>query len=198
MDINILLFDGFETLDVFGPVEIFGKVEEFRLHYFSQHGGTAESVQGVRILTEPIDTATKEGVLVVPGGNGTRTLVQDGSFLKMLRDIAEKAQFCLSVCTGSALLAKAGLLTKRYATSNKRAFSWVITQGDDVHWVEIARWVTDGKFYTSSGVSAGMDMALGFVKDCLGEEKAEDVAYRIEYLWNKDPHIDPFAVSGLK
>jgi len=195
MDINILLFDEFETLDIFGPVEIFGNVEEFKLRYFSRHGGVVKSVHGVPVLTEPISSAIQEGILVVPGGIGTRSLVDDEAFIDMLRGMAESAHFCLSICTGSALYAKAGLLHGKRATSNKQAFGWVKTQGEDVRWVDKARFVVDGKFYTSSGVSAGMDMALGFVRDCFGEDKAKNVATHIEYNWNSDPDMDPFAIS---
>ena len=80
------------------------------------------------------------------------------------------------------------------ATSNKKAFEWAKSNSNQVTWVYHARWVNDGKFYTSSGVSAGMDMALGFVRDLYGMEKAEKIAQDIEYVWNKDSEADPFAV----
>lgn len=81
----------------------------------------------------------------------------------MLKHLAEESHFCLSICTGSALLAKCGVLNNIKATSNKKALEWVKQTNENVIWIDKARWVVDGKFYTSSGVSAGMDMALGFV-----------------------------------
>ena len=87
---------------------------------------------------------------------------------------------------------KTGLLDERRATSNKRAFEWVQSVNTNVEWIQTARWVVDGKFYTSSGVSAGMDMALGFVADIVDTETAEEIAYAIEYVWNSDKDNDRF------
>lgn len=195
MDINIVLFNDFETLDVFGPVEILGKVPEYNLHYYSPNGGLVTSAQGTKIITENIYSANEAGVLVIPGGRGTRELVNDQSFIDMLKEVAEESCFTLSICTGSALLAKTGLLDGKKATSNKKAFQWVKSVNSSVEWIEKARWVLDGKYYTSSGVSAGMDMALGFVKDRFGEEAAVEIAKDIEYVWNCDSDMDLF-VNG--
>ncbi len=150
MDINFLLFEQFETLDLFGPVEICGRHPDFQLHYISQNGGLVTSAQGVRIDTKSQQDMNVSGVLVIPGGAGTRTLIKDTPFLKNLRRLSEEAAFVLSVCTGSALLARCGALEEKRATSNKRAFDWVVSTSDKVHWIRKARWVHDGKFYTSS------------------------------------------------
>jgi transcriptional regulator GlxA family with amidase domain len=99
----------------------------------------------------------------------------------------------MSVCTGSALLARAGLLDGIRATSNKRAFDWVVSQGPAVKWIGQARWVEDGKFATSSGVSAGIDMALAIIARVLGTETAEKDAIGMEYEWHRDAAWDPFA-----
>ena len=192
MRVNVLLFDDFETLDVFGPVEILGKVEEYELHYGSLYGGEIISAQDTRIMTERIDLVNTDGILVVPGGKGTRTYVDNEAFLASLQMAVEKAAYCLSICTGSALLAKTGLLDGKVATSNKKAFDWVRSTGENVQWKEKARWAVDGKYYTSSGVSAGIDMTLGFVRDQLGMEKAVEIANQIEYIWNYDCDNDLF------
>ena len=120
--------------------------------------------------------------MLLPGGRGTRALVNDDDFLRSLRNLAENTQYCLSVCTGSALLAKAGLLDGKKATSNKKVFDWVASNSDKVFWQRKARWVTDGKFYTASGVSAGIDMALSFLADVYGKDIAKTVAKDIEYI----------------
>ncbi len=193
MNVNILLFNGFETLDIFGPVEILSRINEYKLRYFSQFGGVITNAQGVKIITEDIDKADKSGILVIPGGMATRTLVNDEKFLSLLKEMALQAKFCLSICTGSALLAKAGVLNKKKATSNKFALKWVKSVNTEVFWQDNARWVVDGKYYTSSGVSAGMDMALGFVNDMFGRDKAVEIANRIEYIWNDDCNKDNFA-----
>lgn len=191
-----LVFQDFETLDLFGVVEMFGRLGEvYQMHFVFMDGGLVSNGHGVVLQTKSIaEMSVGDGndVLLVVGGMGTRALVHDGQFLDMLRRLSESAQWVLSVCTGSALLAKAGILDARQATSNKRAWQWVVAQSDNVTWVQQARWVVDGKFYTSSGVSAGMDMALGFIADRHGIETARQAAKEVEYVWQEDDTTDDF------
>ncbi len=197
-DFNIILFDNFETLDAFGPAEIIGKMPgTYNLDYYSLHGKTVTSSHQVRVNTKPFADMNKEGILLIPGGMGTRTLVDKTGFIEELSAIACKAVFVLTVCTGSALLAKTGLLNGRSATSNKRAFDWVQSVNTEVNWIKSARWVVDGNCYTSSGVSAGMDMTLGFISDLHGQNTAKNIADAIEYFWNSDKSFDPFTSSLL-
>ena len=193
LKIRILLFDDFETLDIFGPVEILARVEENELVYESLSGGIVRSAQGTQIVTDRLGKADSDSVLVIPGGRGTRTLVKDNTFLNCISEFVQNAGYVLSICTGSALLAKAGALDGFKATSNKKALEWVMSLSNQVDWIRHARWVRNGKVYTSSGVSAGMDMALGFVSDLYGIQKAEQIADDIEYVWNRDQNMDPFA-----
>ena len=97
-----------------------------------------------------------------------------------------------SVCTGSALLARAGLLDGLKATTNKQFFALARMQSEAVDWVEAARWVDSGKYVTSSGVSAGMDMTLAVIARTWGEDAAENAARFAEYTWQRDPADDPF------
>lgn len=194
MDINVLLFDDFETLDAFGPVEVFGAIKEYNLRYLSPEGGMVSSVHGVPVLTEKLDSSQCAGTMLIPGGFGVRALMKDEIFVEKLRSAATNSSYCLTVCTGSALLAKTGLLKNRQATSNKQVFDWVKSTAEDVIWKPKARWVSDGKFYTASGVSAGIDMALGFVCEQSGLDRAVYAANYIEYIWNRDKDEDPFSV----
>jgi putative intracellular protease/amidase len=193
--INILLFEQFELLDAFGPAEIFGKDGDlFEVNYYSQKGGVVVSAQGTRIMTEVYKTHHQnKNVLVIPGGAGVRRLVSDTDYIDFVAQVASKSEYVLSVCTGSALLAKTNLLNGKEATSNKRAFEWVVNQNSEVVWVKKSRWVKDGNIYTSSGISAGMDMSLGFIRDVADEDKARAISTRIEYLWNDDSQFDPFS-----
>ena len=193
MDINIFLFDQFETLDVFGPVEIFGCVPEYRLNYCSLNGDITSSRHGVRVLTTPLPQNCANSMLLIPGGRGVRTLVHDTDAIAKLKTCVESCQYCLTVCTGSALLAKTGLINQCQATSNKQAWDWVTNIEPAVNWERHARWCVDGKYYTSSGVSAGMDMALAFVAEHIGQQDAQDIATLAEYIWNQDKNNDPFA-----
>ncbi|MDR1219358.1 MAG: DJ-1/PfpI family protein [Treponema sp.] len=195
MDINCLVFNNFETLDLFGPVEVFGKIEECCIRYFSLHGGKIKNKDNVQIITEKINQIKKYDILIIPGGKGARILVNDNEFIQNLKIIAEKMLWCLTICTGSALLAKTGLLDGFEATSNKIAFEWVKTNGENVKWKYKARWVVDKKYYTSSGISAGIDMSLGFVCDHFGGEKAKEIAKRMEYKWNNNKDNDIFAME---
>ena len=194
MKCNVILFDGFETLDAMGPVEVIGNglVKMYEMGYYSENGGIVTSQQNTQVVTKPFDEVEPDGVLLIPGGMGTRGKSQDAVYIEKLKKLCVSAKYVLTVCTGSALLAKTGLLKGRRATSNKIAFSWASDQDHDVVWVRKARWVVDDKYYTASGVSAGIDMAFGFMSDIAGSETAKRVAAYIEYIWNEDSENDPF------
>lgn len=192
VNFNVILFNDFETLDAFGPVEVMGKLDKYySIEYYSQNGGIIKSSQNVRVDTLQI-TDIKDGILLIPGGIGTRSEVENAEFILKIKELAEKSQYVLTVCTGAALLAKTGLLKNLKATTNKMAFDVVAEIDREVHWIRKSRWVNDGKYYTASGVSAGMDMVLGFVSDKVGNEAAEKIAKGIEYIWNKNKDDDPF------
>ena len=193
MNIYALIFDDYETLDLMGPVEFLARVPEMKISYVSFDGGMKRSKQGFLIKTKKLSKMPKESVLLLPGGQGTRALVGDKEFISRLKECVLASKFCLSVCTGSALLAKTGLLDGLKATSSKRSLEWVKSCGKAVKWQERARWVRAGKFYTASGVAAGMDMALGFISDHFGKELAQNIANETEYNWQKSSKIDKFA-----
>jgi len=195
-----VLFEGFELLDLFGPLEMFGLLpEHFALCLAAENGGIVTSAQGPAAVADyRFDDSPQFDLLLVPGGRGTRREVDNPVLLEWLRAQAQGARYLTSVCTGSALLARAGLLDGLRATTNKAAFEWVASQGERVDWQRKARWVEDGRLFTSSGVSAGMDMSLAVIADLLGEECAQQVATWSEYDWHRDPGWDPFAaVYGL-
>lgn len=102
-------------------------------------------------------------------------------------------KWILTVCTGSEVLARTGLLDGRRATTNKKAFNLVKSLHPSVNWVAKARWVVDGNVWTSSGISAGMDLAFAWIAEVFGEETASEVADRSEYERNGDAGDDRFA-----
>lgn len=194
MKVGVLLFDQFELLDVFGPLEMLGHVEDISIELVAQSIGPIASAQGPCAYAQTqLDSGTQYDTLLIPGGMGTRQLVNDQRTLNWIAQQAYKARYITSVCTGSALLAKSGVLDNKRATTNKMAFHWVMSQGPNTHWVTKARWVRDGNVYTSSGVSAGTDMALAFISDIWGEHKAREIADLAEYEWNSDATQDRFA-----
>jgi putative intracellular protease/amidase len=195
MDLLVLLFNEFETLDGFGPVEVLGKLESIhKIHFLSVNGGTvASSQQAPVVTTEAALVESNQYILLVPGGAGVRYELANPELLNTIKRLSKDAQFILSVCTGSALLAKAGILDEKEATTNKRLYHWATEQGARVKWIKKARWVKSGHIYTSSGVSAGIDMSLGFIADNFGIETAEGIAKTIEYVWNKSSEEDIFS-----
>ena len=196
--IGALVFPGFELLDLFGPLEMFGMYPEvFRIQLVAQELAPVTSSQGpVSLPDSCFDDSHHYEILLVPGGAGTRREVNNEVLIEWLLARVADTRWITSVCTGSALLASAGLLDGRRATTNKNAFGWVSGFGNDVHWVKKARWVHDGRFYTASGVSAGIDMSLSVIADLLGESAALQAADWGEYLWNRDPSNDPFAMKA--
>jgi len=196
--IGIVLFDGFELLDVFGPVELFDQLpEHFELDMIGPLSGPVASAQKTEVVaTVAYDQAPECDIVLVPGGIGTRRLVEDGAFLAWLRELAAASRYVTSVCTGSGVLAAAGLLDGYRATSNKRAFSWASSQGTGVEWVPEARWVEDRDRWTSSGVAAGMDMTLALIERLHGEEAALRACDAVEYDWHRDASWDPFAAKN--
>lgn len=194
--IGIILFDKFETLDVFGPVQMLGRLRDYELVIVTQDGKPATSAQGLTSqATYSFASAPQLEIVLVPGGAGTRTEVNNPRLLAFLREQDKRTELTTSVCTGSALLAKARLLEGRRATTNKLAYAWATSQSAKVQWQPRARWVVDGKYMTSSGVSAGTDMALALVEKLYGRKAADEVAQRAEYRWNDDPTDDPFATT---
>jgi len=114
-------------------------------------------------------------------------------FLAELTRLADASRIVATVCTGSFLLARTGLLDGRKATSNKRVFSQLTPYSPKVDWIAKARWVEDGKYFTSSGISAGMDMALAVISKLCGRETSLQIARQAEYQWHEVSSWDPFA-----
>ncbi|MFA3918175.1 DJ-1/PfpI family protein [Ruegeria hyattellae] len=198
--IGALIFPGFELLDLFGPMEMFGLLDDkFKLCLVAETPSKVTSNQRLAAYAEHgIEEGDAYDILFVPGGAGTRREVDNPTLTQWIAQVSAQAEYTLSVCTGSALLARAGVLNGRKATTNKAAFSWVAEQGPKVMWQRQARWVEDGPFITSSGVSAGMDMTLGAIALMHGQETACDVARWCEYTWHEDKAHDPFAqLHGL-
>jgi len=199
---GVVLFEGFELLDVFGPLEAWGMLANMgqcKITTVAEHGGAVTSAQGPKAIAEfGFNDCPHIDLILIPGGIGTRKEISNQTLPDWLKARAEKAEVVTTVCTGTAILAHTGLLDGRRATTNKRAFKWVAEQSAKVNWVREARWVADGKFATSSGVSAGIDMALAVMSRLYGAETAEKIANAMEYEWHRDANWDPFAkIHGL-
>jgi putative intracellular protease/amidase len=200
MKLGMVIFDGFQLLDVFGPLEMFGHLaDRVEIVMIAQKAGSIRSSAGpVVIADHGFDTVPKLDIVMIPGGAGTRREVNNAPFVDAFKSLAQATPHVATICTGSAVLARTGLLDGVKATTNKRAWQWATGQGAKVVWVPQARWVEDGKYITSSGISAGMDMALALIARLFGLDTAQMVANRAEYRWHDDPGDDPFAkLNGL-
>lgn len=193
--LGAILYKNFELLDLYGPLEMFGSLEsDCQIITVADSAGPVASTQGPETVAQysysdcpPLD------LILLPGGMGTLTELENEDLLSFLKERSQDALYTMSVCSGSAILARAGLLDGRRATSNKQLFKLATMQSDKVDWVEQARWVEDGSFVTASGVSAGTDMALGVIARLYGEERAQLIADFTEYQWHRDATDDPFA-----
>ncbi|CAE7176816.1 unnamed protein product [Rhizoctonia solani] len=141
---------------------------------------------------------TQYDIILVPGGPGTRPAVISPKVLDFVKSQEPGLQYLLSVCTGAWVLANAGVLEGKNATTNKAAFAQVRNEtSKGINWIPKARWVVDGTTWTSSGVTAGMDMANAFINHLVGPEYATKVLNLVE-LRAAQQGDDPFAeVYGL-
>ena len=193
--VGCLIFPGFELLDVFGPLEMYGLLpEHFDIEMIAESITAIESRQGPRCMSDQtFDSNCIYDILLIPGGHGVRSQQHNTKLLDWIRRCSESSEVTSSVCTGSVLLSRAGLLDGRAATTNKMVFESVRVDHKGINWRSRARWVQDGKFYTASGVSAGMDMTLRVIEDLLNSAEAERAAQQAEYCRVRDPNEDPFA-----
>ena len=196
-----LVFPGFQTLDLYGPLEMLGdhdpgtvdiKIVAETLDPVPSYHGTRTAVD--RTLADGADY----DLIMIPGGDAAPLNPKNEALNEWIVAASEKAEIVMAVCTGTVLLASTGLLDGRRATTNKKDYTATIHHGPNVNWVPQARWVEDGKFFTSSGVSAGMDMSLAVMAKLFGQDAAEFIAVGCEYEWHQDPNWDPFAqLAGL-
>ena len=194
--VGILLFDGVEVLDFAGPYEVFSRTrltpgidsrrsEEsapFRVFTVAASPDPVTATGGLRVLPD-FDTSAAPpiDVLVVPGGFGTRALLQDAAMLGWIRRTAAAARRVTSVCTGSLVLAGAGLLAGRRATTHWGALDLLAALDPTIR-VEAEPRVVDDGIMTSAGVSAGIDMALAVVEVTHGRPVADETARYMDYL----------------
>ena len=162
MYVNIVLFDDFETLDAFGPAEVFGKLpEEFHIRYLSVSGDVINSVHGVKVWTDFLVPEEIDGILIIPGGKGARRLLwKDERALNIIKKAAENSDYCLMIGNGSAILAQTGLLYRRRIADFPMDTNWnrMFTAG--IERIEGAKVAIDGKFYSCGNTILGMDTAL--------------------------------------
>jgi transcriptional regulator GlxA family with amidase domain len=190
-----LIFDDVEVLDFAGPFEVFsrartvGGVESrrtdahapFDVFTVSASRDPITAVGGVRVIPSyEYDTAPAIDILVIPGGFGTRALLHHDRTLAWITSTAATASLVTSVCTGALLLARAGLLAGRRATTHWGAYDLLASLDPSIRVDRESRVVHDG-ILSSAGVAAGIDMAFDVVERLCGSEVADETAHYIEY-----------------
>jgi transcriptional regulator GlxA family with amidase domain len=130
--------------------------------------------------------------LLVPGGAGAR-LLNVSTQIDFVRKTYPNVQYLISICTGAGIVARAGVLDGREATTNKKAWNTVTQMRKEVVWRSPARWVVDGNVWSSSGVTAGLDLIFAFIEEVYGEEVARELQGTVEYERGKGMCDDPFA-----
>jgi transcriptional regulator GlxA family with amidase domain len=184
--IAILVFPGVEELDFVGPWEVFTTARHLgaTLDVFTV-GWPDAAVTCAKGLKVTADYAFPDkpsaDVVLVPGGKGTRPLAQDDKFNAELRSYLADAKWQTSVCTGAALLARAGFLEGRRATTNRSALDFLRAHAPHTYILD-QRYVHDGNVVTSAGVSAGIDMSLWLVGHLFGEDMARSTQEHMEYF----------------
>ncbi len=190
MQIAILLFDRLTALDAVGPYEVLSRLPDATVTFVAERPGLVRTDTGYLGLNADtaLDEIPRPDVLLVPGGPGQGALMDDGPVHEWLRGAHEHSTWTASVCTGSLILAAAGLLTGRRATTHWAALEELDRLGADV---VRERFVFDGKLVTAAGVSAGIDMALALAARIAGDQVAQAIQLGIEY----DPH-PPFRAGS--
>ena len=193
--VGILIFDDVEVLDFAGPFEVFSRTRlvagsdsrrtnesaPFEVFTVARTRDVVTAIGGLQVIPHVAWTdAPAIDILVVPGGFGTRALLRDQPTLDWIRAAAAAASQVTSVCTGGLLLAKAGLLAGRRATTHWAALDLLASLDSTIQVERDVRVVSDG-IVTSAGVSAGIDMAFDVVEQLCGKAVADETAHYIEY-----------------
>jgi transcriptional regulator GlxA family with amidase domain len=184
--ISILLFPQVEELDFVGPWEVFSVAKVLGAPLEVVTVGWRETAitcaRGLRVTADHAFADRPPADLVlIPGGRGTRVLAQDDEFNAAIREYLASATWQTSVCTGSALLARAGFLEGRRATTNRNALDFLRVHAPHTYILD-QRFVHDGNVVTSAGISAGIDMALWLVGHLFGEDLGRSTQEHMEYF----------------
>ncbi len=183
MEITILIFDRLTALDAVGPYEVLSRLPDATVTFVAEEPGAKRTGNGFLALTADasLTDVPDPDVVLVPGGVGQEGLMDDGPVHEWLRRVHETSTWTTSVCTGSLILAAAGLLEGKRATSHWLALEELGRLGA----IPVSeRVVFDGKIVTAAGVSAGVDMALTLAAEIAGDQVAQAIQLSIEY----DPH----------
>ena len=186
--VAILIFDEVEVLDFCGPFEVFAvtgrEMEQKPFDVFTVSAGAGPVIARNGLSVNPrhtINDCPQTDILIVPGGYGTRREMLNQALIDWIKEAAGKAELVMSVCTGSLLLAKAGLLDGASATTHWAAMDLLRETAPNTEIRPDKQFVDNGRVMTSAGISAGIDLSLHAVSKLLGEDTAAETARWMEY-----------------
>jgi len=187
MDIAILIYPRFTALDAIGPYEVLSRLPDAKVTFVAEHASLqrTDTTQLAVLADASIEELPHPDIVLVPGGPGQAALMEDSPLHDWLRTAHETSTWTTSVCTGSLILAAAGILDGKRATSNWQAIEQLRSLGADA--VE-QRVVFDGKLATAAGVTAGIDMALQLAARIGGDQLAQAIQLGLEY--DPEPPFD--------
>ena len=179
--VGILVYNGVNDLDVMGPKYVLGQLTGAQTHLVAVEPGPVTTVMGTQLIPDTLMADVSElDILVVPGGfRGTIEAAYDEDVLAWIRQIDQSSTFTTAVCTGTWILGASGLLEGKQASSNwYRAEEYMTKYGAEYTG---ERYTQDGKYWTSAGVTAGMDMSLAIMNEIWGESYTQAVMLDMEY-----------------
>lgn len=184
--VAILLFDGAEVIDYAGPWEVFGQAG-FKVFTVADNSKPIDAVFGQKLIPDyTFGNAPSADIILIPGGRGSRTAMQNPAVLEWLQQRAQSSNHVMSVCTGALILAKAGLLDGLTATTFHDALDLLSQAAPKARVVNDQRYVDNGKIITTAGLSSGIDGALHLVSKIKGKGFAQATALTLEYRWEPD------------
>jgi len=201
--VGILLYDNYAVLDAMGPYHVFSELMGAKVFFVGRDKGTINTAGMKVICDSSINEVKQLDILVIPGGlNETYALTKDTTLLNWIRAIDAKSKYTTSVCTGAWILAATGLLKEKEATTHW--FGKKLLKEDFGITAQNKRYVQSGKYFTSAGVSAGIDMSLAVVKDIMGEKYTKMVMLDLEYdpqppvSGGREDNTDPAIVKDMR
>ncbi len=179
--VGVLLYDGYSTLDAMGPYNVLGELMGTNVFFVGRHKGSIEDSRGMKVLVDTSIADVKHlDILVIPGGfKETYEATRDTTLLNWIKSIDSSSVYTTSVCTGAWILGATGLLKDREATSHW--WGKKMLAEDFGAKVQDERYVRSGKYWTSAGITAGIDMSLALINEIRGEKYTKAAMLDLEY-----------------
>ena len=191
LKIAIFIFPDVETLDFCGPLEVFTAAniacenEFFQVYTFAEIPEPIKTINGLRVIPDyDISKVPQPDILIIPGGNGTRALIENSRVLDALQQLYDGSEYTFSVCSGARIPAVLGWLDGKKFTTHHSVFDDVQKLAPKASLSPHDRFTDNGKILTSAGVAAGIDLSFYLLEKIQGAEVAQKTARYMEYPWN--------------